>query len=118
MDIVFIDGLEVYTTIGVYDWEKTITQKLVFDLELGTDIRGAASDDALAHTLDYAAISQRVIAIAQQDVVELLETLAEKVASSLMQEYGIPWLRLTLHKPGAVPQARSVGVRIERGSKQ
>ncbi|PJF33565.1 MAG: bifunctional dihydroneopterin aldolase/7,8-dihydroneopterin epimerase, partial [Phototrophicales bacterium] len=53
MDIVFIEQLEVLTTIGVFDWEKEIKQKLVFDLELGTDIRQAAASDDLKDTLDY-----------------------------------------------------------------
>jgi 7,8-dihydroneopterin aldolase/epimerase/oxygenase len=64
MDLVLIESLGVDTVIGVYDWERTITQRLVLDLELATDIRPAAADDDIALTLDYAAISEHIAAFA------------------------------------------------------
>ncbi|MCM2130188.1 dihydroneopterin aldolase [Larsenimonas rhizosphaerae] len=117
MDIILIDGLAIDTTIGVYDWEKRIQQRLILDLELGWDIRPAAADDDLNQTLNYAAISERLIEFGNSHRLELIETFAERVATLLQEEFSIPWLRLTLHKPGAVPEARSVGVRIERGQR-
>ncbi len=118
MDQVFIRGLAVDTVIGVYDWERTITQRLVFDLEMGWDIRPAAAEDELAHTLNYAAISERLQGFVGQSRYLLVETLAEELAALLMSEFGIPWLRLQVTKPGAVPAAAGgVGVIIERGVK-
>lgn len=115
MDIVFIEGLLVQTTIGYYDWEKTIKQPLVFDLELGHDIRAAANNDELAKTLNYAEISEEIAEFANAKIVDLLETLAENLAAHLMQKYQIAWLRLKISKPDAVAEAKAVGVIIERG---
>ncbi|MEQ4537433.1 MAG: dihydroneopterin aldolase [Billgrantia sp.] len=116
MDCVLIESLELETVIGVYDWERTIRQRLVLDLELATDIRPAAADDDLTKTLDYAAISQRIQHFADEHDFALVETFAERLAELLMTEFSVPWLRLTLRKPGAVPAAAAVGVRIERGT--
>ncbi|MBB3142956.1 dihydroneopterin aldolase [Halomonas organivorans] len=117
MDLVLIEALKVDTVIGVYDWERTITQTLVLDLTLATDIRPAAANDDIAMTLDYAAISERVQAFGTEHSFELVETFAERLADTLRREFGIPWLRLTLRKPGAVPAATAVGVSIERGER-
>jgi dihydroneopterin aldolase len=116
MDLVLIESLGVDTVIGVYDRERTITQRLVIDLELATDIRPAADADALALTLDYAAISARITDFAAAHDFALVETFADRLAATLGAEFAIPWLRLTVRKPGAVPAAASVGVRIERGT--
>lgn len=118
MDRVLIESLEIETVIGVYDWERSIRQRLVLDLELATDIRAAAAADDLALTLDYAAISERIARFAAEHDVALVETFAERLAALLLAEYRLPWLRLTVRKPGAVPTAAAVGVRIERGTRQ
>ena len=106
MDIVFITQLRVDTIIGVYDWERTVRQSVVLDLEMATDIRRAAGEDALAHTLDYAAISARLVAFIEHSEFELIEAMAEQVASIVLTEFAVPWLRLRLCKRGAVAQAR------------
>lgn len=115
MDKVFIKGLKIQTTIGFYEWEKQIKQTLVIDLVMGWDIKPAAKDDALDKTLDYAAISQEIEAFANQHPVDLLETLAQRLADHLISSYHLPWLKLTIGKPGAVHNAETVGVEIERG---
>ncbi len=117
MDCVLIEALEIETVIGVYDWERSIRQRLVLDLELATDIRPAAAADDLAQTLDYAAISERIARFAEAHDFALVETFAERLAALLMEEFSVPWLRLTLRKPGAVSAASAVGVRIERGKR-
>ncbi|PVZ15730.1 MULTISPECIES: dihydroneopterin aldolase [unclassified Pseudomonas] len=116
MDNVFIDGLEVDTVIGAYDWERKIRQCLRLDLTFGWDNRPAAAGDDLEKALDYAKVAERVQAFADASTFILVETFAERLAEVLMSEFGIPWLRLRLTKPGAVPAARGgVGVEIERG---
>lgn len=115
MDLVLIETLGVDTVIGVYEWERTITQRLLLDLELATDIRPAAASDDIALTLDYAAISERIIAFAAEHEFALVETFAERLADSLREEFAIAWLRLTIRKPAAVPAAAAVGVSIARG---
>ena len=115
MDIVFIRELRADAVIGVYDWERSIRQTLVLDLEMAWDNRPAAAGDAIDKALDYAAVSSRVIAHVEGSSHQLLETLAEELAALVLAEFGVPWLRLRLCKPGAVQQARDVGVLIERG---
>ncbi len=115
MDIIFLRDLKVDTVIGVFDWERKIRQTVVFDLEMGTDIRRAAASDALADTLDYKAVAKRVAEFVEASEFQLVETLAERVAEIIRSEFGVPWLRLTLNKAGAVSMADGVGVIIERG---
>jgi len=116
VDRVFIEGLEVDTVIGAYDWEREIRQCLRLDLQMAWDNRPAAVDDDLSKALDYAAVSTRIQAFATQAQFILVETFAERLAQVLMDEFGISWIRLKLTKPGAVPAARGgVGVEIERG---
>lgn len=117
MDIVFIKQLEVRTTIGVFDWEREIKQKLVFDIELGTDIKKSAETDSLEDTLDYKAISHAVHDFVEASEYQLVETVAEKVAELVLKDFPVKWLSLELHKPGAVSVSQSVGVKIERGQR-
>ena len=114
MDKVFIEALQIETLIGIYDWERRIRQPLVFDLEMGFDNRIPAASDDIAHTLDYKAVSKRLVEYVSQSDFGLVETLAERCAGIVMDEFGIDWLRLKLSKPGAVRGARAVGVIIER----
>ncbi len=115
MDIVFIRELRADTVIGVYDWERGIRQTVVLDLELATDNRRAAASDQIGDTLDYAALCTRLLSFIEGSDFQLIETMAEQVAAIVIEEFGVPWLRLQLTKPGAVVQARDVGVVIERG---
>nr|WP_113864879.1 bifunctional dihydroneopterin aldolase/7,8-dihydroneopterin epimerase [Brenneria salicis]NMN90700.1 dihydroneopterin aldolase [Brenneria salicis ATCC 15712 = DSM 30166]RBP66804.1 dihydroneopterin aldolase [Brenneria salicis ATCC 15712 = DSM 30166]RLM32208.1 bifunctional dihydroneopterin aldolase/7,8-dihydroneopterin epimerase [Brenneria salicis ATCC 15712 = DSM 30166] len=117
MDIVFIEELTVITTIGVYDWEQTIQQKLVFDIEMGWDNRRAAASDEVSDCLSYADVSDAVIEHVAGQRFALVERVAEEVAQLLMRRFSIPWLRIKVSKPGAVAQARQVGVIIERGTR-
>jgi len=117
MDIVFIRELRAATVIGVYDWERTVRQSVLLDLELAWDNQPAAASDELKHALDYAAISERVLDFIEGSEFQLIETMAEQVAALVLEEFAVPWLRLRLCKPGAVPQARDVGVLIERGER-
>ena len=114
MDTVFISGLKAPSVIGCYDWERDIRQTLVIDLELKADFTRAAETDALADALDYAAISKRVIAVCDESRFQLLEALAEHLATLLLAEFSIVGLRMTITKPGAVEAADGVGVVIQR----
>lgn len=117
MDIVFIEELTVITTIGVYDWEQTIRQKLVFDIELAWDNRKAALSDDVSDCLSYADVSEAVIKHVEPNQFALVERVAEDVAVMLMDRFNSPWVRIKVSKPGAVAHAKSVGVQIERGKR-
>jgi len=117
MDIIYLRDLRAATVIGIYEWEKRIKQTISIDLEMGTDIRTAAASDTIDDTLNYKAVSKRIIAFVADNRFQLIETLAEKIAELLLKEFNLPWLKLTVSKPGAVSAARDVGVIIERGSR-
>ncbi|MBS3960000.1 MAG: dihydroneopterin aldolase [Xanthomonadaceae bacterium] len=114
MDKVFIEALEIECVIGIYDWERRIRQPIVLDIEMGFDNRRPAASDAIGDTLDYKAVSKRLIEFVGQSDFGLVETLAERCAAIITGEFGVPWVRLKLSKPGAVRGAKAVGIVIER----
>ncbi len=114
-DIVFINDLRIKTTIGVYEWERKIRQTLAFDIEMATDIKKAASSDSIDDALNYKEVAKRVIDTVESSEYFLVETLAEKIANLILEEFKISWVKLTLHKMGAVRGSKSVGLVIERG---
>ncbi len=114
MDTVYLQGLEVEAIIGIHGWERQLPRPLIFDLELGVDTREAASSDRVRDAVDYAAVAERVTAIARELQPGLLETLAETVARRLFEEFPVQQLRIRINKPGAVAKVKAVGVQIER----
>ena len=118
MDIIYITDLRIEAVIGVYAWERQLKQVVIFDLELGTDIRKAALTDSVADTLNYKDVAKRVMAFVTESRYQLVESLAEAVAELIIKEFEIPWLRLRLNKQGAVRGVRDVGVIIERGRRE
>jgi dihydroneopterin aldolase len=117
MDIVFIRELEIETVIGVYDWEREIKQLVVIDLEMGMDNRLPASTDNIEDALNYKAVGKRIISFIQASEFQLVETMAERVAEIVQNEFGVSWLKLQINKRGALRGAMDVGVIIERGSR-
>ena len=117
MDLVFIEDLRIETIIGIYDWERTTRQVVALDIEMAFDNTRPAASDRIGDTLDYKAVSKRLIAFVGESRFELVETLAERCAEIIRAEFGVRWLRLKLSKPGAVTGSRAVGVIIERGER-
>ncbi len=117
MDIIYLSDLKIDTVIGIYDWERRITQTVSFDLEMATDIRKAAASDTIEDTLDYKAVAKRLIQFVGESQFQLVETLAERVAEIILTEFNVPWVRVRLNKKGAVRHASGVGILIERGER-
>jgi len=118
MDIVFLHGLQVDCVVGLWDWERAIRQRIIIDLDMATDIEKTAASGKLEDTIDYSAVSKRIQTLVVEGKFELVETMAEKIAETLMGEFSIPWCRVRINKRGAVTGATDVGVIIERGSQQ
>ncbi len=116
MDLVLIEGLEVRTVIGIYDWEREIRQTVRLDLEMAWDISKAGQSDDIADTLDYKAVSKRLIDYVEGASFGLIESLAEHCAQIILQEFSVPYVRLKMSKPGAVRGSENVAVWIERES--
>jgi dihydroneopterin aldolase len=113
-DIIFIEGLEIETIIGVYEHERDIKQKVVFDIEMTLPESDASSSDDLRHTVDYDAVSKLVTSYVIDTQYQLIESLAEQVASLVLGAFATDSLKLKLSKPGAVKNAKSVGLIILR----
>jgi dihydroneopterin aldolase len=115
MDRIFLRDLRIETIIGIYDWERETPQTVSIDLELATDVARAAASDDIADAHDYKRIAKRVIAYVGASRFQLVESLAEGIAGVLREEFGVPWVRVTVNKGGAIRGASAVGVEIERG---
>lgn len=115
MDIIFIDGLRVDTLIGIYPREKAMAQAVELDLQIGRSTASAGASDDIRDTINYA----EVVARLQQDLgaqhFNLLEALAEHVATLILEEFGATWVRVSVAKIGIMRGVRRVGIRIERG---
>ena len=117
LDTIYIHGLQCECVIGVWEWEKAITQTLVLDIDLATDVRPAAKSDDLKDTLDYKKVADRVIEYAKENPFDLIETLIERISEVILNEFDVPWVRIKLDKGGAVKNVKHVGILIERGSR-
>jgi len=117
MDIVFLRDLRIETVIGIYDWEREIRQSVVLDIEMGADVAKAAASDSIDDAINYKSVAKRLIAFVGESRFQLVETLAERCAEIILSEFGVPWVRLSVNKVGAVRGARDVGVIIERGER-
>jgi dihydroneopterin aldolase len=115
MDIVYLHGLSLSTLIGVWEWERKTKQTVVVDLDIGMDTRAAAKSDSIDDTTDYQAVVNRLLELAKESNFRLVEAFAEAIATTLIDEFKIDWVRVRINKQGALRDARSVGVIIERG---
>lgn len=113
-DIIFLHDLEVDAVIGIWEWERRIRQKVVINLEMAADIRKAAAGDDIDSTLNYKGVAKRVQQFVAESEFQLVETLAERIAGIVNDEFDVPWVRVQVSKPGAIRGARDVGVIIER----
>jgi len=114
VDLVSVRDLSVQAVIGVHDWERGITQTLVFDVVMAAEVARAARADDLADALDYSAVAQTVASVVWDGRFRLIETAAERVAERLLADYPVAWLRLEVRKPIA-DGGYTAAVTIERG---
>ena len=115
MDKIFLEELRIDTIIGIWEWERRIRQTVVIDLEMSADIARAAATDDVADTLNYKSVAKRLQQFIGESSFQLVETLAERIATIVRDEFDVAWVKVTVHKPGAIRGSRDVGVIIERG---
>jgi dihydroneopterin aldolase len=113
-DRIFLRGLTSECIIGFIDWERRVKQTVVLDLELPVDCARAAASDEVADTLDYKKVAKRVLSFIEASEFKLVETLAHRLALTVLEEFALPWVRISVNKPGAIRGSRDVGVTIER----
>jgi dihydroneopterin aldolase len=117
MDIIFLKDLRVETIVGIWEWERRMPQTVSIDLEMGADIRRAAETEDIGSTLDYRAVAKRISGFVVDSQFRLIESMAEGIADLVTREFSVPWIKVVIHKPGAVRGSRDVGVMIERGQR-
>ena len=115
MDKIFIHALKSEAIIGIFDWERQVKQAVYVDLEMAIDVRKAAASDAIEDTLNYKRVAKRLVAFIEGSSFHLVETLADRIAMLVLEEFGVESVRVVLSKPGALRSSRDVGVEIERG---
>jgi dihydroneopterin aldolase len=116
MDIIFIDELRVSTFIGIYPREKAMPQTIEISLQIGTSTTEAGASDNISDTINYAEVVERLRAELEKQHFNLLEKLAEYVAKLVLEDFGAPWVRVSIAKLGMMSGVRRVGVIIERGT--
>jgi dihydroneopterin aldolase len=115
MDKIFLSELKVDTVIGIWDWERKIRQTVVIDLEMSADIAKAAATGRVEDTLNYKSVAKRVQSFVADSSFQLVETLAERIAGIIRDEFDVKWVKVRVNKPGAIRGSRDVGILIERG---
>lgn len=116
MDKIFLTALTTECIVGIWDWERKVKQTVVIDLEMACDVRKAAQSDRIEDTVDYKAVSKRLLAFVEVSQFHLVETLTEAIARIIVTEFGVSWVRVRLNKQGAIRGSRDVGIVIERSS--
>jgi len=115
MDSILIRDLRVEALIGIHKRERHYAQTVSFDLDIGIPGEAVFASDRVADTIDYEQVALRIKALAASAHFRLVETLADRVAKLLMEDFGAPWVRVSAAKIGILPNAKFVGVSIERG---
>ena len=114
MDKIILNDLRIKAVIGIWEWEKRNPQIISIDLEMETDVNKASETDSIKDALDYKAVATRMKEFAQSNQFDLIETLIEKMAQLILDEFEVQWLKLTISKPFAIRDSRNVGICIER----
>jgi dihydroneopterin aldolase len=114
MDAIQIRDLRVETLIGIHKRERHVAQTVSIDLEIGLPGTAVFKSDKVADTIDYEQVALKIRALAADGHYRLVETLAERIARLLLEEFGAPWAKVSVAKIGILANARFVGVTIER----
>ena len=117
MDIIFLSELKVDAVIGIWEWERRIRQTIIIDLEMSADIAKAAATDDVVDTLNYKSVAKRTQQFVADSGFQLVETLAERLAALIIDEFDVAWVKVRVNKPGAIRGSKDVGVMIERGKR-
>lgn len=117
MDIIYLRDLKIDCVVGIWAWERQVTQRVAFDLCLAVDVGRAAASDQIDDTVNYKSVAKRLIQFVSQSEFHLVETLAERCAALLQAEFPVGWLWLRVNKKGAIRGAADVGIILERGQR-
>jgi len=115
MDTIVIRDLRVDVLIGIHKRERFVPQTVSIDLDIGIPGTKVFASDKVADTIDYEQVSIRIKALGASQHFRLVETFADRIARMLLGEFKAPWVKVTASKIGILPNAKFVGVSIQRG---
>lgn len=115
---IFLRGLKTKCIIGIFDWERKKKQTIIADFRFPSDIAKAAKSDNIRDTEDYKTVAKTVLNLISKSSYFLIETLAEDIASAILQRVSAEWVHVTVSKPGAVRFSENVGIEITRYRKE
>jgi dihydroneopterin aldolase len=117
MDIIFLQEVKAEARVGVPAWERLCPQTLLLDIEIALPHSDACQSDAIADTIDYGQVVFRIREHLAQKTFHLVEAVAESVAQCIIGEFGAPWVKVRVAKPGILPGVKQLGIVLERGKK-
>ena len=115
MDSILVRDLRVEVLIGIHKRERYVAQTVAIDLDIGLPGTTVFASDKVADTIDYEQVALKIKALAASGHFRLVETLADRIAKLLTEEFKAPWVKVSVAKIGILPNAKFVGVLIERG---
>jgi len=116
MDIIHLKNIRIKTKIGVWAWEKLVSQNISLDLEFAVDTSVSSRSDKLSDTKDYSQVVCEIESFIQNSSLQLVESLAVQLSEKLMEEFSLQWIKLKINKIGIIPNVTEIGITIERGS--
>jgi len=117
MDSILVRDLRVEVLIGIYKRERHVAQTVSIDLDIGIPGTAVFKSDKVADTVDYAQVAIRIKALGASQHFRLVETFADRIAKVIMEDFKAPWVKVSAAKIGILPNAKFVGVSIERGKR-
>ncbi|MBV8030410.1 MAG: dihydroneopterin aldolase [Betaproteobacteria bacterium] len=117
MDAILFRDLRIEASIGIHKRERFIKQTLSIDLEIGIPGTAVFSSDKVADTIDYEQVTLKIGALLASGHFRLVETVAERIADLLLDDFSAPWCKVSVAKLGILPGTKWVGVSIERGKR-
>ena len=114
MDTIFLSEVKVETRLGVPEWERLTPQTIILDVEIAMPQSRSCHTDAIEDTIDYGAIVARIRQTLAENSFKLVEALAEHVCQIILYEFGAPWVKIKVAKPGILLGVKALGVLIER----
>lgn len=114
MDIIFLSEVKVQTKLGVPEWERMVEQTIILDLEIAMPHSRSCQTDEIDDTIDYGEVVARIRQTLKENSFKLVEALAEHICQIVLNEFGAPWVKIKVAKPGILPGVKALGVVIER----
>jgi dihydroneopterin aldolase len=114
MDMIFLSEVKVQTRLGVPAWERIVPQTIVLDLEIAMPHSDSCQTDEIDDTIDYGMVVARIRETLSERSFKLVEALAEHICQMVLNEFGAPWIKIKVAKPGILPGLKALGVVIER----